>query len=132
MKKFSVPACAALALSLVMAVGSVSFLGPCVHDDGSFGACHWAGQAMLAIGAVLACQSLLALIVCDTKKRQGVFLSMIPTAAVALLIPGTLIDLCRMASMRCRAVMQPAMIILSALVLALALAGWLLSRKQAR
>ena len=41
MKQFSPGAAAALLLSAVTAAGSVSFLGPCVHEDGSFGACHY-------------------------------------------------------------------------------------------
>ena len=71
MKQFSPGAAAALVLSAVTAAGSVSFLGPCVHEDGSFGACHWAGQAMLGIGLLLAVLSLTALLVKDGRVRAG-------------------------------------------------------------
>ena len=44
MKQFSPGAAAALLLSAVTAAGSVSFLGPCVHEDGNFGSCHCSSQ----------------------------------------------------------------------------------------
>ena len=70
MKQFSPGAAAALLLSAVTAAGSVSFLGPCVHEDGSFGSCHWAGEAMLGIGLLLAALSLTALLVKDGLKEM--------------------------------------------------------------
>jgi hypothetical protein len=53
MKKQSIPAVILLILSLVIAIGSQTFLSPCVHDDGAFGSCHWAGQALLGLGCAL-------------------------------------------------------------------------------
>ena len=111
MKKIPFPACAVFLIAMVIAVGSVSFLGPCVHEDGSFGACHWAGRSILGIGALLAAQSILALIL-KQQSRTGVYITMVLTALLGMLTPGTLIGLCGMATMRCRAVMQPAMVIL--------------------
>ena len=115
-----------LILSLVIAVGSQSFLSPCVHEDGSFGACHWAGQAMLGIGILLAVLALLSWV------KKDVYLAILPTAILGCLTPGTLISLCKMSTMRCRAVMQPAMILLCAVIAVLSLAGYLVNRKSAR
>ena len=117
-----------LALALVMAVGSVTFLGACVHEDGSFGACHWASRALLGIGILLAAQSGIAL----ATGHAGAYLCMAFTAALGLLLPGTLIRLCGMATMHCRAVMQPAMTLLNAGILILALAGFLLETRRAK
>ncbi len=128
MKKERIPALLLLVLSLVIAVGSQTFLSPCVHEDGTFGACHWAGQALLGTGAVLA--ALAALALCLSRARAGVYLSAVPVCALGILTPGTLISLCRMASMRCRAVMQPAMIILFSAALLCAAAGALLCAKK--
>ena len=61
MKKFSLASLLVLLLGTLIAVGSVGFLGPCVHEDGSFGVCHWAGQAMLGLGALTAFQGAVAL-----------------------------------------------------------------------
>ena len=126
MKKTSVPAMIVLILALIAAIGSQSFLGPCVHEDGSFGACHWAGRMLLGVGGLLAVLALLALVL--PKERRGLYLAMVPASLLGLMTPGTLIALCGMATMRCRMVMRPAMMILSGLALVLALAGWLIER----
>ena len=127
MKKTMYPAVAILILSVLAAVGSQTFLGACVHDDGSFGACHWACRAMLGEGALLAVLALLALAL--RRERTGLYLAMIPASLLGLLTPGTLIALCKMPTMRCRMLTQPAMMILFGIMLLTSLVGWLLSRK---
>ena len=131
MKQFSPGAAAALVLSCVIAVGSVSFLGPCVHEDGSFGSCHWAGQAMLGIGLLLAVLSLAALLVKDGRLRAGLLFAAAAAAVLGLFVPGTLIRLCGMATMRCRAVMRPAMMLLCALTAVSCLAGGIAAYRKA-
>ena len=131
MKQFSPGAAAALLLSVVIAVGSVSFLGPCVHEDGSFGACHWAGQAMLGIGLLLAVLSLTALLVKDGRVRAGILFAAAAAAVLGIFVPGTLINLCGMAMMRCRAVMRPAMTLLCVLTAVSSLTGGLAAYRKA-
>ena len=126
MKKM-VPAFIVLVLSLIVAVGSQTFLGACLHEDGSFGACHWACRAILGEGALLAALALMALAM--KRERAGLYLAMIPASALGLLTPGVLIALCKMPTMRCRMLTRPAMTILFALALLAALVGWLLSRR---
>ena len=130
-RRISLPGCALAALALFMAVGAATFLGPCVHTDGTHGACHWAGRALTGLGAVLAAQSILALIL-RPEDRRGVYLAMLPVVVLAALIPGNVIGLCLMETMRCRAVMQPAMILLSAAVGVWAAALAFLSGKKAK
>lgn len=130
MKRFSVCALLVLLLAVLIAVGSVSFLGPCVHEDGSVGICHWAGRALLGVGLLLAAESLFALLCSNRVARQGVFVPMLLTACLGFLIPGTLIDLCHMASMRCRALMQPAMIILFSIAALLSLIGFVMEKRK--
>ena len=131
MKQFSPGAAAALLLSAVTAAGSVSFLGPCVHEDGSFGACHWAGQAMLGIGLLLAALSLTALLVKDGRLRAGILFAAAAAVVLGIFVPGTLINLCGMATMRCRAVMRPAMTLLCALTAVSCLAGGIAAYRKA-
>ena len=126
MKKISIPALAVLILSLVIAVGSQTFLGACVHDDGGFGPCHWASRAVLGLGTAQAVMAVMALL--WPERRQGLFPAMLPVSVLGLFTPGGLIDICRMNTMRCRMVMRPAMLVLFALTLAFALAGGLTSR----
>ena len=130
MKKQMIPAIILLILSVVIILGSRTFLSPCVHEDGSFGPCHWAGQTLLGLGCVLGVLSVLAL--CVKRARPGVYLSALPVCALGILTPGTLIDLCRMSTMRCRMVMQPAMILLFSAALLCALAGAILSARKKR
>ena len=130
MRKTIVPGGVMLLLSLVISIGSVTFLGPCVHDDGSVGACWWAGRALLGLGCLLAVIS--ALVLLSPRARFGAYLSGLAVCALGALTPGTLIALCRMSSMRCRAVMQPAMILLFAAAGLTALTGALLCAKEER
>ena len=127
MKRTCIPAIIVLVLSLIVAVGSQTFLGACVHEDGSFGACHWACRAMLGEGALLAALAVLALAL--KRERAGLYLAMLPASALGLLTPGALIALCKMPTMRCRMLTRPAMMILFGAALLAALIGWLLSRR---
>ena len=128
MKKQIVPAIAVLILSIVIILGSQTFLSPCVHEDGSFGPCHGAGQMLLGLGCALGV--LAALSLCVERARFGVYLSSLPVCVLGILTPGTLLDLCRMSTMRCRMVMQPAMIILFSAALLCALIGAILTARK--
>ena len=121
MKKQIIPAIIILIIALAIAIGSQSFLGPCVQEDGSFGACHWAGRAMLGEGCLMAALAALALAL--KRERTGLYLASGLTAALGLLTPGILIGLCKMDTMRCRMVMKPAMLVLCLLALAASAAG---------
>ena len=127
MKRQSIPALAILLLAVIVSVGSQTFLGACVHGDGSFGACHWACRAMLGEGVLLAALSLLALAM--KRERAGLYLAMLPASLLGLLTPVTLIALCKAPTMRCRMLTQPAMAILFGATLLASLVGWLLARK---
>ena len=128
MKKSAIPAVAVLVLSLVIVIGEMTFLSPCVHEDGVFGPCHWAGRALLGAGCVLGVLAVLAL--CVKRTRLGVYLSALPVCVLGILTPGTLIDLCHMSTMRCRMVMQPAMILLFSVALLCTLIGAMISARE--
>ena len=117
-----------LILSLVVVIGSQSFLSPCVHEDGSFGPCHWAGQTLMGLGYVVGILAILSLRV--QKARLGTYMSALPVCGLGILTPGTLIDLCHMSTMRCRMVMQPAMIILFSAALLCALVGAIFTARK--
>ena len=128
MKKQTIPAMILLILSIVIAIGSQSFLSPCVHEDGSFGPCHWAGQTLMGLSYVVGILAILSL--CIQKARFGAYMSAFPVCAMGILTPGTLIDLCHMSTMRCRMVMQPAMIILFSAALLCALTGAIITARK--
>ena len=128
MRKQIIPAIIILILSIIIVIGSQTFLSPCVHEDGSFGSCHWAGQMLFGLGCAVGI--LAALSLCVKRARLGVYLSALPVCALGVLTPGKLIDLCHMSSMRCRMVMRPAMMILFSAALLCALIGAALSAKK--
>ena len=128
MKKQTIPAMVLLVLSLVIVIGSQSFLSPCVHEDGSFGPCHWAGQTLMGLGCVVGILAILSL--CVQKARLGAYLSALPVCGLGILTPGTLVDLCHMSTMRCRMVMQPVMILLFSAALLCALTGAILTARM--
>ena len=129
MKKQIIPGIVMLVLSVVISVGSFTFLGPCVHEDGSVGACWWAGRTLMGLGYLLGVLAVLTLL--SEHARFGAYLSGAAVCVLGLLTPGTLISLCKMSSMHCRAVMQPAMMILFAVSGLAALTGtWLCGKTQ--
>ena len=130
MNKQTIPAVLILAVSLIVTIGSQTFLAPCIHEDGTFGPCHWAGQMLLGLGCAAGVLAVLAF--CMPRARMGIYLSILPVCVLGILTPGTLIDLCRMSSMRCRMVMQPAMIILFAAALLCALTGAIVSARKTK
>ena len=129
-KSSAAPAIIVLILALFTAVGVRTFLGPCVHDDGTFGACHWAGQALFGLSLVVAAEAAAAAVLGGAGVRRGLYIAVLLSAVLGLLIPGTLISLCGMATMRCRALMRPAMMILCALMGVSAAAGIILSGEK--
>jgi len=128
-KKQRIPAMLLLILGAVIAAGSRSFLSPCVHEDGAVGACHWAGQALTGLGAVLGVLAVLALI--SARARFGLYLGAMLVCILGILTPGTLIRLCSMSTMRCRMIMQPAMLLLFSAALLCAAAGAYLEGRKA-
>jgi len=129
-KKSLIPAVIVCALALFAVIGIRSFLGPCVHEDGTFGPCHKAGQALFWVSIVLLAEGVLAVLVNKSGVRKGLFIAILLTGVIGILIPGTFIDLCGMATMRCRAVMRPAMSMLFGAMSAFALIGFALSGEK--
>ena len=106
-----------LVLAVIIAVGSVTVLGPCVHEDGSEAPCTGTGRAILADGILLAVLSVFLFFIKAPKTRLILFMITAVAALAGILMPGTLLPVCKMDTMHCRMVMQPAIIILFALAL---------------
>lgn len=118
-------------LSAVFLIGIRSFFAPCgPKEDGSWMTCHWAGQAVSGAAAVLLCLAVAHLLVRNRGVKAGLSMAMIPTAALTMLIPGKLIHMCMMQSMRCHSVMKPGVIVCA--VLTILAAVFDLTRQNAR
>ena len=108
-------------LSALLLLGVLTVFAPCgAKEDGGWMTCHWAGNAVAGAAAVLTALAVMRIFAKDGKAQSWLSAAMIPTALLAALIPGRLIALCMMPSMRCRAVMSPAVTVLSVLIIAIA------------
>lgn len=122
-----------LILSILFLAGILTVFGPCgPTEDGSFMTCHWAGNTVAGLAAVLVVLSLIHLAVSDPKIKTGLSAAAVPVALLAAYTPGGLIHLCMMGSMQCRAVMRPAAILLSVLVIAAAIFDIAVNRKTCK
>lgn len=121
-----------LILAAVIAVGAVTFLGPCVHEDGSEAPCTKAGRAILIDGCVLAALAVLLLFFRKHAARSVLSAIALCAAVVGILLPGTLFPICKMDVMHCRMVMQPAMIALFGVAGLIIIAGFVSERTRSR
>ena len=120
-----------LALSALFLVGIRTFFSACgPMEDGGWMTCHWTGQAVTGVAALLLVLAVIHLFAPKGGVKLGVDLAVIPTALLAICIPGHLIGLCMMPEMQCRAVMTPCTTVLSVLIAAAAAADLLLQRKR--
>ena len=111
-------------------VGMRTFLAPCGQQaDGHWMVCHWAGEALAGVSAVLFIIAVLHAAVPRAHIKAGLALASIPVSVLAILLPGHLIDLCMMETMRCHTVMQPGVTAISAVTIALLLVDLYLYRK---
>jgi hypothetical protein len=98
----------ALALSVLMAAGVQTVFRACAQkEDGTWMHCHEVQKYLFIIGIILAMLSVLGLAV---KKRTAAILldfASIVLAAAAVLLPGTVMQMCMMDTMRCYTMMQP-------------------------
>lgn len=110
-----------LLASGVFFIGMRTFLAPCAQQaDGKWMVCHWAGEALFGVAAVLFAIALLHAVIWRAAIKTGLAMAMIPTAVLAFFLPGQMIDLCMMETMRCHTVMQPAARAISAVLILLA------------
>jgi hypothetical protein len=121
-----------LVLAAVIAIGSVSVLGPCVHEDGSEAPCTMAGRAVFYDGCVLALLAAMILFIRKPSVRIVLFFISLCVATVGIAFPGTVFPICRIDTMHCRAVMQPATIILFASELIISVCGLIVERNRIR
>lgn len=118
-------------IALVLLIGSFSFLKTCpAVEDGSWMACHWAGQAISGVSAVIVALSITNIFVKDKGFKAGVSLGVALNAILNALIPGTLINTCMMPDMQCNAVTKPAVAVLSGVLAVLAIIDVLASLKS--
>lgn len=131
-KRFGIGDIVLLAVSAVFFIGILTFFKSCgPMEDGSWMTCHWACQAITGVAAVLLVIAIIHFIVPDAKIKAGLSIAAIPAAILAAVIPGHLINLCMMNTMRCRAIMTPLTILFSVLTIVAAVVDIIYNRKKA-
>ena len=121
-----------LIVSVIFLIGTFSFLKPCgPQEDGSFMSCHWAGQTLTGLAIILLVMALILLFIPAPAGKQGVALAMVPTGILTAVVPGGLIHLCMMETMRCHAVMKPGARVFGIIIAVLAIVSVILNARRA-
>lgn len=95
-------------LSLAIALAPKTVFHTCgVKPDGSWMLCHWTGEAVVGAGVVLACLAGIRFFASPPMK-QGIDISMLLLTVLTALLPGHILPLCKMATMPCHVLFQPA------------------------
>lgn len=105
-------------LSFLLSAGTMTVFRACSAKDGTWMHCH-AAQNMAAAGGCLLC---ILFVVCIFVKaselRAALYAAGTTGAAVVFMIPGSIVSMCMMNTMRCYAVMQPFVRVMSVLIAA--------------
>lgn len=102
-----------LILFCLLTIGVVTFLRPCgVHDDGSYSSCHWSGRILFGLGIIGILQAALAMLG-QNQFRLGLNAAIFLEAVVILFIPGRIVSLCMMSTMRCNLILKPGVQVIS-------------------
>lgn len=118
-------------VSVFFVAGIFSFFGACgPKADGSWMMCHWAGQIEKGLSVVLAVIALARLFVKNSKVKLGLSLSIVPVAVFAALVPGHIIHLCMMKTMRCHTIMHPAIVVIAVVLVAAAVIDSIIQSKK--
>lgn len=111
------------AIGVLLAVGVMTVFSACgPKEDGSWMNCHQAQTAVAACGAVLAVLFALAAFIKNKVLVMLLNIAALVVSVIAFLIPGNIMHLCMMKTMRCYTVMQPFVRIMS--ILGALSAGW--------
>ena len=104
------------AVGAVLAIGVLTFAGPCVHDDGTVAACFAASRAVIACGIVACISGLLGAALRGIQTSMVLSVIGIVAGILAIAFPGGIMPLCMMQTMHCWSVMRPFALIMGAVV----------------
>jgi uncharacterized membrane protein len=108
----------------------ISFALQCQKkDDGSYMNCHKANISVAVISGVII---VLSILLFTLKNKTAKKITSVITAAASIvcaIIPGTLIHLCMMPEMTCRAEFRPTVIVFSIVIFLSSIAGLLFDKE---
>ena len=104
---------AELLLGGILAVGSFTVFAACGEHEGKYMACHWAQNAVVLIGTVIVITALIKLFAKNSGVKAAFAVTHFLLAVGTAFIPGKIINLCMMETMRCQTVFKPAVLVIS-------------------
>ena len=113
-----------LVLGVLLFCGVMTLFRACARtEEGMWMHCHTAQMSVCWLGLAAAVSSVLLLLL--KSRGAGILLHLvnIVLAAAAVLMPGTIIHMCSMTTMRCYAVMKPFALVMGVLIAAVNLIG---------
>ncbi len=113
---------AELLISIILTVGVFTLFKACGLHEGKAMACHWAENTVKALGIVFVSLSVLRLIEKEEGVKKGIALAFVPLSVLTFLVPGKIISLCMMDTMRCQTTFKPFVIVLSVVLALISLA----------
>ena len=132
-KQISISGICLLILSLALAVGTQSVFRACgIHEDGSYGRCHYAQLVVGLIALLMAAGAVLILLLRTREVFVAISVLTICESVLTLLIPGKIIPLCMMSTMSCLARMKPFAMTMSIVILLFSGCNLLLALLQRR
>ena len=97
-----------VAAPAVLAIGVMTVFRACsAKEDGTWMHCHEVQTALAITGVILTLISVAALLISSAGVCILLRLAGIAAAVIAVLLPGTLMKMCMMDTMRCYTMMQP-------------------------
>ena len=117
-----------LIAGLILAAGTQFVFHACgIHDDGSYGRCHYAQLVTACIGLLMAVGALCSLLLKTREVTRAVSAITACEAILTLLIPAKVIPLCMMATMHCLTMMKPFTLAMSIVILIISAGTFILT-----
>ena len=123
--KCSVTEVILLALSVLLLAGCRSWFAVCPVMSETVMSCHWAGEVLKAVSAVLLILAVIHILIPDEKMKMGMDLTLAAFGILTAFLPGVVINLCMMPEMACRAHTRPWTVVLCVVMAVVALADLL-------
>ena len=120
MKKKNIWEPAALIAGIILTAGVLTVFRACgPKEDGTFMHCHTVQTDAALLGVTTVILALIAMLVKNRRLAAALHLAAAVLALTAILLPGTILPMCMMNTMRCHSVMKPFVRLLGALLLVL-------------
>ncbi len=117
-------------ISLLFSVGVLTVFSACgMKDDGSWMRCHRVQNAVAICGAVMTLLFFASALIKERTSRAVLNAAAFAGSVLAFLLPGAVMPMCMMTTMRCYTVMQPFTRIMTVITAIFAVCGFIRALK---